>query len=219
MNAVRAVVLGAALLASGCFGTEVTEFPEGLEPLGDVMIEGPGTPEDPYPEEFIIEGMDGSRFSTITGHGYILAPPSVVWAAYRNPAVGADRRTSPEWTSEPVSVEGTPYDDSYVVYHVAHDIVTVEWWVTWRHGLIEGTQESPELVSIRWQKTEGSTLISRIEGSLILEPAGDGSVTEISLVYHASAAGSGTDTYVRYMQDVYNDARALSHDEPLPTFD
>ena len=42
---------------------------------------------------------------------------------------------------------------------------------------------------------------------------------EVELVYHASAAGSGTDTYVRYMNDVYNDAVAVVHDQPLPTFE
>ncbi len=217
MNAVRTALLAGALAATGCFGNEVTEFPEGLEPLGENTLPGPGTPEDPTPEAFQLEGMDGSRFSTVLGRGYIHAPIADVWAAYRDPAVGADRRTSPEWTSEPVADH--PYDDSYVIYHVAHDIVTVEWWVTWRHGLIEGTAEAPELVSIRWQKTEGSTLISRIEGSILLRPAGDGSITEVELVYHASAAGSDTDTYARYMNDVFNDAVAVTHGLPLPTFD
>ncbi len=219
MNAVRASILGVALLASGCFGNEVTEFPEGLEPLGENTLPGPGTAEDPYPETFQVEGMDGSRFSTILGRGYIHAPPAEVYAAYQNPAVGADRRTSPEWTSEPAPVEGTPYENSFVIYHVAHDIVTVEWWVTWRFGIIEGTPEDPQLISLRWQKTDGSTLISRIEGSILLRPVGDGSITEVELVYHASAAGSGTDTYVRYMTDVYNDAVAVVHDQPLPTFE
>ena len=110
MNAVRASILGVALLASGCFGSEVTEFPAGLAPLGDNALAGPGTTEDPYPESFQVEGMDGSRFSTILGRGYIHATPAQVYAAYQNPAVGADRRTSPEWTSEEASVDGTVYE-------------------------------------------------------------------------------------------------------------
>ena len=218
MNAVRIALIGAALLASGCFGTEVTEFPDGLEPLGENDLAAPaGTAEQPFPEEYALEGTDGSRFDVILGRGYIHAPIAQVWAAYRNPAVGADRRTSPEWTSSAVEMSG--YDDSYVIHHIAHDIVTVEWDVTWRHGLVSGTAEAPELVSMRWQKTDGSTLISIIEGSILLRPVGDGSITEVELVYHASAAGSGTDTYVRYMNDVYNDAVAVVHDQPLPTFE
>ncbi|MBX3273953.1 MAG: hypothetical protein KF729_27055 [Sandaracinaceae bacterium] len=216
MNVVRTALFGVSLLAAGCWGNEVTSFPEGLEPLGENDLPGPGTAADPYPEEYQLVGTSGGRFDRILGRGYIHAPIAQVWAAYRNPAVGADRRTSPEWTSEPV--EDHPYDDSYVVYHVAHEIVTVEWWVTWRHGLVSGTQESPELVSIRWQKTNGSTLISVIEGSLLLRPVTP-TITEVELVYHASAAGAGTDTYVRYMNDVFNDAVAVVHDRPLPTFD
>jgi len=217
MNVVRACVVGVALLASGCFGNEVTEFPDGLEPLGDNDIDPPeGTADDPCPEEYVLEASGGSRFDTILGRGYIKAPIEDVWAAYRDPAVGADRRTSPEWSTTPL--EDPQYDDSYLVHHVAHDIVTVEWDVTWRHGLVAGTDEAPELVSIRWQKTNGSTLISVIEGSLLLTPACDGAATELELVYHASAAGSGTDTYLRYQRDIFEDAVAVTHGRPLPTF-
>ncbi|MCZ7684116.1 MAG: hypothetical protein M5U28_37225 [Sandaracinaceae bacterium] len=142
MTSVRSrVIVGLALLGAGCFGSETTEFPEGLEPLGENDLEGPGTPDDPYPEEFQVEGENGARFSTVLGRGYIHAPPADVWAAYRDPAVGADRRTSPGWTSEPVADH--PYDDSYVIHHIATEIITVEWDVTWRHGLVEGTPEEP----------------------------------------------------------------------------
>ncbi len=217
MNVVRACLAGVALLAVGCFGSEVTEFPDGLEPLGENTLAGPGTAADPYPEEYELVGTGGGRFDSVLGRGYIQAPITEVWAALQNPAVGADRRTSPDWSSEPVP--DTPYDASYVVHHIAYDVVTVEWDVTWRHGVVTGTVDAPELVSIRWQKTDGSTLISVIEGSLLLRPVGDGSITELELVYHASAAAAGTDTFVRYMQDIYNDAVAVTHGEPLPTFE
>ncbi len=210
------VIVGLALLGAGCFGSETTEFPEGLEPLGENDLEGPGTPDDPYPEEFQVEGENGARFSTVLGRGYIHAPPADVWAAYRDPAVGADRRTSPGWTSEPVADH--PYDDSYVIHHIATEIITVEWDVTWRHGLVEGTPEEPELVSIRWQKTDGSTAIAVLEGSILLRPVGDGDITEVELVYHANAIGAGTDRFMRYMQDIYEDAVAVTHGEPLPTY-
>ena len=203
------------LLIVGCFGSEVTEFPDGLEPLDENTLEPPmGTEDDPYPEEYVLEGSNAGRYDLILGRGYIHAPLAEVWAAYQDPAVGADRRTSPEWSSTPL--EDDTYDASYVVHHVTHDIVTVEWDVTVRHGLVEGTPEQPETVAIRWQKTEGSTLISTIEGSLVLRSVGEGDITEIELAYHARATGAGIDTYVRYMQDVYDDALAVIHGEPLP---
>lgn len=210
----RFVVLAA--LTTGCFGNEVTPFPDGLEPLGENTLEGPGTPSDPYPEDYQVEGTSGGRFETVLGRGYIHAPLAQVWTAMRNPAVGADRRTSPEWTSSPLAEEG--YDFSYAVQHVAHDIVTVEWEVTWRHGVVEGTVEAPELVAIRWQKTDGSTLLRVLEGSLVLRPVGDGSITELELVYHASATGGSLDAYMRYMRDIFDDAVAVTHGDPLPTY-
>jgi hypothetical protein len=207
-----------AVMLLGCFGTEVTEFPDGLEPLEENTLAPPmGTAAEPYPEEFVLDATPGGRFDVILGRGYIQAPLAEVWAAYRDPAVGADRRTSPEWSSTPV--DDPQYEESYVVHHVANDIVTVEWDVTWRHGVVEGTADAPELVAIRWQKTDGSTLISVIRGSLVLRPVGDGAVTEVELAYHASATGAGTDTYVQYMQDVYDDAVAVTRGEPLPTYE
>lgn len=204
-------------LLSGCFGTEVTEFPDGLEPLDENDLEPPmGTADDPYPEEYVLEGTHSGAYDLILGRGYIQAPLADVWAAYQNPAVGADRRTSPDWSSTPI--EGSTYDASYVVHHITYDIVTVEWDVTWRHGLVEGTIEEPEIVAIRWQKTDGSTLIRTIEGSLVLRSVGDGDVTEVELAYHANATGASLDSYLQYMRDVYDDAVAVSHGQPLPEY-
>ncbi|MEQ8722906.1 MAG: hypothetical protein RID81_16560 [Sandaracinaceae bacterium] len=207
-----------ALSLVGCFGNEETEFPDGLEPLEENDLAPPeGTADDPYPEEFVLEGMSSGRYDIVLGRGYIQAPLVDVWAAYREPAVGADRRTtSGEWS--PMAVEDSTYDDEYIIHHIARDIVTVEWDVTWRHGVVTGTVEEPELVAIRWQKTNGSTLIRIIEGSLVLRPVGDGSVTEVELAYHASATGASLDTYVRYMGDIYDDAVATVHGEALPTY-
>lgn len=175
-----------------------------------------GTPDDPYPEEYVLELESQSRWALILGRGYIQAPLADVWAAYRDPAVGADRRTSPDWSSAPI--DDPMYDESYVVSHITYDIVTVEWDVTWRHGLVEGTMEEPEVVAIRWQKTNGSTLIRTIDGSLVLRSVGDGSVTEVELAYRANATGASNDSYLQYMRDVYDDAVALSHGRPLPEY-
>ena len=206
----------AALILGGCFGNEETPFPDGLEPLEENDLAGPGTPADPYPEEYQLEGTDGGAYDTLLGRGYIHAPIADVWAAFQDPAVGADRRTSPEWTS--TSLEDPAYDTSFVIHHIAYDIVTVEWDVTWRQSVVTGTVDAPEVVAIRWQKTAGSTLIRTIDGSMVLRPVGDGSITELELAYHAKATGSGLDQELRFMRDIYDDAVAVSHGEPLPTY-
>ena len=213
MNRVHVCIVAAAVL-TGCFGEEVTEFPEGLEPLGESAVMGPGTESDPFPEEYELEVVREGSVTHIHGRGYIHAPINDVWTAYQNPAVGADRRTDPNWMSDPI--EDEMYDASYIVHHFVDDIVDVNWGVTWRHGLVEGTYEAPELVAIRWRKTEGSTLISRIDGSILLRPVNDGQYTEVELIYLASAAGSGPETYVQYMQDVYDDAVRTVNGEELP---
>lgn len=207
-----------ALSLVGCFGNEETEFPDGLEPLEENDLAPPeGTAEDPYPEEFVVEGRSERSYDVVLGRGYIQAPLAEVWAAYRDPAVGADRRTTAgEWS--PMTLEDPMYDFSYVIHHIARDIVTVEWDVTWRHGVVTGTVEEPEVVAMRWQKTNGSTLIRVIEGSIVLRPVGDGSVTEVELAYHASATGASLDTYMRYMRDIYDDALATVRGEPLPMY-
>ena len=80
-----AVALGATLLACG---SEVTVFPPGLEPLMDEVLDPPA---GACPQEFLTDGTDGGRHDTVLGRGYIRAPITDVWAAYRDPAVGADR--------------------------------------------------------------------------------------------------------------------------------
>jgi len=211
------VQLGVTLALVGCFGNESTVFPPGLDPLGDNELSGPGTEADPHPEAFEVEGIEGGRYDTMLGRGYVHAPPIDVWNAFREPIVSVDRRRTAEWSSD--RNDGSGYDDSYVVHHVVHDLVTVEWSVTWRHGVVTGTLDAPELVSIRWQKTEGSTLISRIEGSILLRPVGDGSITEIELVYHTRSVGAGVAEQRLYLEDVYNNVVALAHGEPLPPVD
>ncbi|MCB9592415.1 MAG: hypothetical protein H6719_06765 [Sandaracinaceae bacterium] len=207
-----------ASLLGGCWGDEVSPFPPGLEPLEANPIEPPaGTVDDPYPEGWTLDAVDGPRFDTVYARGYFAAPLADVWAAFQNPLVGTDRRSADEWTIEPL--DDPSYDVSYVVHSTTYEIVTVQWSTTWRQGVVEGTAEAPELVAIRWQKTDGSTILRLIEGSLVLRAVGDGSATELDLVYHVDAVAAGIDQFVLYVEDTLNDARALLRGEPLPTYE
>jgi hypothetical protein len=198
----------------GC-GNETTPFPEGLEPLDEPAIDPPAGAD--CPEEFLIEGSRTHDYEVVLGRGYIQAPINEVWAAYQVPAVGADRRTSPSWSELPAEDPEGQYASTYMIRH-QHPSFDVSWDVTWRHGIVEGTAEEPQLISIRWQKTEGSTLISLIEGSILLRPACGGAATDVQLAYHASAAASSLSDYERYMGDIYNDAVATVRGEELQSF-
>ena len=211
MRALPLVALAAVL--SGCFGNEATVFPEGLEPLSENGVALPdASAGEPLPDVITVESIDGGRYDTVYARGYVRAPITEVWAALRDPAVGTDRRSASEWSFEPI--EGSGYDDSYEVYCVTYDIVTVEWWTTWRHGVVEGTPEAPEVVAVRWQKTEGSTILRVIEGSIVLRAVGE--ATELDLVYHTDALGASHEQYVQYVHDVIADLRATLAAEPLP---
>jgi hypothetical protein len=203
----------ALLVLAGCFGNEETVFPPGLEPLEANALE---LPADFEATQFTM-AVDGPRHDTIYARGYFDAPLAEVWAVFRDPVVGTDQRSADEWTSEPL--EDPEYEFSNVVHSVAHDVITVEWSTTWRHGAVEGSLDAPELVAIRWQKTDGSTILRVIEGSIVLRPANEGTMTEIDFVYHADALGAGIDQYLLYVEDTLGDARALLNGEPAPTYD
>ncbi|MBX3270393.1 MAG: hypothetical protein KF729_09045 [Sandaracinaceae bacterium] len=208
--------LGASL--AGCWGNEPSAFPAGLEPLEDNPLPPlAGTADEPFPEGWALEGVDGPRHDTVYARGYLAASPAAVWAAFRDPRVGVDRRSADEWEVEPL--EDPAYDEAYVIHATAYEIVRVDWSTTWRHGLVAGTPEAPELVAIRWQKTDGSTILRLIEGSLVLRATADPAVTELDLVYRVDALASGVSEYMRYVEDTLRDARAVVHGDPLPTFE
>src|SRR5690606_15028493 len=97
----------------------------------------------------------------IHARGYVHAPLAETRAALEDPEVGVDRREVSEWGVE-LGVE-PEYEVSYVVHTIVHDIVTVEYALTWRHG-----SAGEAAAAVRWQKTEGSSLIQRLEGSIVL---------------------------------------------------
>lgn len=177
----------------------------------------PGTADEPFPDEIVIETAEGGRYDSVFARGYVRAPIAQVWDAFREPAVGADRRSSSEWSVETLDEEG--YDESYVIYAVAYEIITVEWWTTWRHGVVEGPADAPEVVAIRWQKTEGNTILRVIEGSIVLRSVDAGAATELDFVYHASALGADLGRYRQYVEDVIADMRATIDGEMLASFD
>ena len=158
------------VLVMGCFSDVETPFPPGLEPLEEGMAPAPAPVDgDPYPETVTMVRAFAPytpRTHAVHARGYVRAPVVDVWAALRDPDVGADRRTFREWsTTYDVEPE---YDYSYVIHSVIENVIVVEYDVTWRHGVVLGTLEAPTLASARYQKTAGSAAIDALQGSVVL---------------------------------------------------
>lgn len=211
----------ALLLGTGCFGELPTPFPPGLEPLeGENLSPGPAPRDgEPYPEELVLVrafAPDIPRTHSVHARGYVHAPLRVVWESLRDPDVGADRRTFSEWSTT-FDVE-PGYDYSYVIHSVIVNIITVEYDVTWRHGVVEGTLEAPTLAAARYQKTSGSTAISDLRGSFVLTEVAPG-VTEVQIIEYLAAVASGHENIESFLNDVFAELLILSRGDPLPPID
>lgn len=195
-------------LATACGGRE-TPFEPGLEPLETLSLEAPADLE----ETFVLEVAEGDDY--LWGHlrGYVHADLATVWAAYQEPDVVVDRRRVREWTPRFDVEEG--YDFSMAIDQVVEDTVTVEYTLTWRHGAV-GEVEAPEKVSMRWQKTEGFSLIDILRGSVVLLPTEEEGITEVQMIEHLKAPLTDTSEIEGLLVDVYGDVVAHSHGEELP---
>lgn len=208
-----------ALILGGCFGSEQTPFPPGLEPLEEENLATPpmGTVEQPYPEELVmVRSMAAPRTPSVHAIGYVRRPLLDVWEALRDPDVGADRRTFARWSAtDDVEPE---YDYSYVIHSVIENVITVEYDVTWRHGVIEGTLEAPTFVSARYQKTSGSTVIQTLEGGVLLT-AVTPDVTEVEIIEHLRAFESSHENIEQFLADMFAELVIRARGEPLPPID
>ena len=206
--------------ATGCFSEVETPFPPGLEPLEENTAAAPeARPGEPYPEELVMVRAFAPylpRTHAVHARGYVQAPIVDVWTALRHPDVGADRRTFSEWsTTQDVEPE---YDYSYVIHSVIDNVIIVEYDVSWRHGVVEGTVDAPLLVSARWQKTSGSSAISDLQGSVLLREVEPG-VTEVAVIEYLRAIASDHGNIEAFLNDMFRELVILSHGGELPPVD
>ena len=189
----------------------------GLEPLEDVNQASlpEGTSDDPYPETLNIVTGDADDYAWAHGRGYVDKDIATTWAAFATPEVVVDRRRVQEWT---VTEDVADYDVSFLIANTSHDIIDVEFDLTWIEGATAGSAEAPEAVGIRWSKTGGTDLVKVLDGSVQLLPAADG-VTEVDLIEHLGTPGSGTDDIQTYFEDLYASVLAEVDGEALPTWE
>ena len=197
----------------GCWGPVETVFPDGVEPLENNTA--PEVSEDgPEYVDFTWGEDDGLYW--VHGRGLIHAPMVDVVAALSDPAVVQDRRGVDEWAlTDAVEAE---YDPSFAIVNTTREIITVEWTVTWRGLVVVGDAEEPEVFAMRYQKTDGSSLIDTMEGSIVVRALSDDR-TEIQLIEHLAAPRITEVDLLCYQQDLFTEVVTTTDGEPLPEYE
>lgn len=196
------------LLTAAC-QKEVVAYSAGLEPLEENLAPAPEGDGD-WPETLSLVSGDESGVHWTHGRGYVQTALAPAVAAVEDPEVGVDWRRVASWE---VTEDTEPeYEVSYAVHTVVEDVITVEYDLAWRHG-----QTGETTWGTRWQKTEGESLITLIEGSVVTAQVAEQAV-EVQFVYHLEAALTSTEDTESYVSDFYASILASAHGQPLPTW-
>jgi len=195
----------------------------GVTPLVNVAPLPEATADDPCPETLeMVRGTyrvpeDGRGVREIHAAACIHAPLDAVFRAARDPQTGRDPTAAMgfavnAWETEP------DYDCSYETHVIANEVLSMthEMDLRWRHDVVEGSAEQPLLTASRWQKTFGSSAITLLEGSLVLQPLeGHPEITEVRYQYHLDAVSQGHETIEAYLAVIFERLRQRSHGETL----
>ena len=213
-----ALPLTGVLALAGCQHDVITPFPTGLEPLETCS---PGLPaarsDGTVPEDF--NSASGQGDAWIWAHlcGYVHGDVDMTWQALQDADVITDRRKVSQWDVTAWGDE-PDYDVSFTVHDWVEDIITVEYDLSWREGIWLEQDGVPRSVAIRWQKTEGTSFISLLEGSILVQTVDDG-VVSVQVVEHLDAPQYQPDAVETYEQDLYASVVAWVHGDPLPVYD
>lgn len=187
-----------------------TPFPAGLEPFEP----DPVPPLTGTPTETLQTQTNDGGFIHVYGRGDVLAPPATVWAAAKNPEVLAAVCSTTKHTS--IVGDEPQYEYSFVIHYEEDNILTVIWDDQWRFGTVEGTPDAPTLAMIKHQKIDGSSFISRSEGTIEVLATDDDNVTELDFVEHLDSVGASTDDVLRGVTHTYQSIVAATHGLPSP---
>jgi len=213
----RTVLVLTATVPIGCslFSGDPPEFPAGLEPIEENTASWPAPDgDDEYPEVLdLLTGEDGDG-AFAHARGWIHAWPAEVWEALGDCTVLADQARLTEWSCDE---EEPVYDVAIVVHNTVVDIITIDFDVRWDQGVVAGDEEAPEVVGVRFEKTEGSDLIDLMIGSVVLLEQDD-DVTGVEIIERLDAATTGEDEVAAFVGDLYADLLAFVRGQDLPTY-
>lgn len=199
-----------------CHKDKSTPFPDGLEPLAENTASWPDANSEDLSLTSGMDEDDTGDYYWTHARGYVQADFATVFECLSTPDVVVDRRAASDWDVTWDVEEG--YDVSFRVHNVVPDIVTVEFDVTWRLGeALAEDGETPKGAG-RWQKTDGTTYITRLEGSLEVEVY-DEDTTGLSYVEILDAMIESNDIPEVYLSDLHSSIAACSRGDALPTYE
>jgi hypothetical protein len=206
-----------AFSASGCQHDTTTTFPAGLQPLA-VDTEAPPSADagEAYPEELALtQGHDDAGgFDYVFATGYVDASIETVWAAFKIPDVVVDRHNIDSYTVTKNVEKG--YDVSFLTtYSKKAGPYNVTFDLTWREGVVEGTESNPSGVSVVYEKTHGSSFIDMMKGSIELS-AVTPNVTELQFVQRMNAMSTDSTAIATWTNALFASVVAQAHGKPLP---
>jgi hypothetical protein len=212
-SAAAAVPFVLAVLIA-CQHAETTTFPPGLAPLEPDPAPPPAaTSTNEYPESLDLQQGSDATSNYVHATGYVDAPIETVWTAMKNPAVVVDRHNISSYTVD-WNVE-TGYDVSFRTDYVIDDIETVDFDLTWREGVYGGSEASPTVVSVVYQKTYGSSFVSYMAGSIELT-AVNANVTELQFAQRMNATETDSNNIAAWTSEMFASIVATAHGQPLP---
>ena len=203
-------LIALACLTVAC--TTTTPLAAGVWPLEDNTAPLPTSATDTFPETLSVVTGAQSAYSWAHGKAYVRAAPADVWRAFQDPEVVVDRHGTDSHT---VALNNEPeYAFSFLIHH---DKSIVNWDEQWRYGVPDGTFSDPQLALIRYQKVDGTSFITLLEGSItVREVAGEPAVAIVEFINHINAADSDTSTAVRTLNNQYSSVLAKVKGQPLP---
>jgi hypothetical protein len=198
----------------GCQHDEATSFPAGLDPIATDTVAPPNAAGgNPYPETVTVVPGSNSDYNYVFATGYVDASIEDVWAAFKIPNVVVDRHNISSYTVTNDVEKG--YDVSFLTTYTDNNVVTVTFDLTWREGVVAGTEANPTQVSVVYQKTYGSSFISLMEGSIQLVQVNP-TVTELQFAQRMNAQNTDSGTIATWTNEMFNSVVAQVHGKPLP---
>jgi hypothetical protein len=209
----------AALALVGCGHYTHDPFPIelGFQPLEACAapLPDPIPGGDPYPE--VQTSITGNRDGHDWAHSkaYVHASLGDVWAAMQDPAVCRIHGTN-TWQVRDVGLE--PFPMSFLIdYTAGPSYYTVEWEITYRGGVLEGTADAPLAYGVRGQKTWGTSYVHLQSISVDARPVqGQTSIVVLEMVGWLSARDSGQAEAAGMLSDFYQGLLAHARGLPVP---
>ncbi|HVP68665.1 MAG TPA: hypothetical protein VMT17_15535 [Anaeromyxobacteraceae bacterium] len=210
---VAAAFLAGVALAS-CSRNYSSDFPlsEGFSMLEPCLAQPPSpTATDTYPE-MLGPQLTGEANGHLWAHGraYIHVPIAKVYQALYDPY--ASYIHGPEVG---VSPGGEPFPISFRITYTVRSIITVQWTIEYRGGVIGGTEADPTDIGMRYHEIWPNNYVQLQDGSLEATPVdGAPDVTEVAFVCWLDAHGQGQSDVWGTVNDWFNDLTAKSHAIP-----